>query len=161
MPSRGSGDATAVASTAVSPDVTRAAPDACLAMRPVSNCSRLPPASSTETSCFMFFSSLLRHKRRVPRLGGRWGAGKGAGITDSTRCIEPRLGIRLGRTGPRLQSSCSLGSRRSRAEDLACELFPNAQLGDHGPVTFRIVGLQVVQQATALAHQHQKPRREA
>src|SRR5690348_10208482 len=53
MPSLGSGDATAVASTTDSPWVTRAAPEACLAMRPVSKCSCLPPASSTVTSCFM------------------------------------------------------------------------------------------------------------
>src|SRR5437764_5593989 len=53
MPSRGSGEATAVARTTVSPVVTSAAPDACLAMRPVSKTSRLPPASSTATSCFV------------------------------------------------------------------------------------------------------------
>jgi len=37
MPSLGSGDATAVARTALSPLVVNAAPEACLAMRPVSN----------------------------------------------------------------------------------------------------------------------------
>src|SRR5277367_4665446 len=53
MPSLGSGEATAVASTTDSPWVTSAAPDACLAIRPVSKLSRLPPASSTVTSCFI------------------------------------------------------------------------------------------------------------
>src|SRR5580658_7369386 len=53
MPSFGSGEATAVASTTDSPWVTRAAPEACLAMRPVSKLSRLPPASSTNTSSFI------------------------------------------------------------------------------------------------------------
>src|SRR3954471_433506 len=53
MPSRGSGDATAVARTTVSPVVTSAAPDACLAIRPVSKTRRLPPASSTATSCLV------------------------------------------------------------------------------------------------------------
>ena len=35
-------------------------------------------------------------------------------------------------------------------------LLANAELGDHGPVTIRIVRLQVIQQSTALAHQHQQ-----
>src|SRR5277367_4825351 len=53
MPSLGSGEATAVASTTLSPSVTNAAPEACLAMRPVSKTRRLPPVSSTATSCFI------------------------------------------------------------------------------------------------------------
>src|SRR5580658_2583546 len=57
MPSLGSGEATAVARTTVSPVVTSAAPDACLAMRPVSKTRRLPPASSTDTSCLDIESS--------------------------------------------------------------------------------------------------------
>src|ERR1035437_4658686 len=57
MPSRGSAEATAVARTTVSPVLTRAAPEACLAMRPVSKTSRLPPASSTATSCLDIESS--------------------------------------------------------------------------------------------------------
>src|SRR6185503_2299717 len=57
MPSRWSGDATAVAKTTVSPVVTSAAPEACFAMRPVSKTSRLPPASSTVTSCLDIVSS--------------------------------------------------------------------------------------------------------
>src|SRR5580658_3139619 len=60
MPSLGSGDATAVARTTVSPVDTRAAPLACLAIRPVSNTSRLPPASSTATSCFVDIMSSFR-----------------------------------------------------------------------------------------------------
>src|SRR5580704_16656402 len=57
MPSLGSGEATAVARTTVSPVLTRAAPEACLAMRPVSKTSRLPPASSTATSCLVDIES--------------------------------------------------------------------------------------------------------
>src|ERR1700727_711151 len=53
MPSLGSGEATAVARTTLSPLVVSAAPEACLAIRPVSNLICLPPASSTVTSCFM------------------------------------------------------------------------------------------------------------
>ena len=53
MPSLGSGEATAVARTALSPLVVNAAPEACLAMRPVSNLMCLPPASSMVTSCFI------------------------------------------------------------------------------------------------------------
>ena len=45
--------ATAVTRTTLSPVDTSAAPGACLAMRPVSNVNRLPPASSTVTSCFI------------------------------------------------------------------------------------------------------------
>ena len=55
MPSFGSGEATAVARTALSPLVVKAAPEACLASLPVSNLICLPPASSTVTSCFMIF----------------------------------------------------------------------------------------------------------
>src|SRR5271163_3486748 len=53
MPSLGSGEATAVARITLSPLDVRAAPEACLAMRPVSNLICLPPASSTITSCFI------------------------------------------------------------------------------------------------------------
>src|SRR5208282_4123484 len=63
MPSRGSGDATAVARTTVSPVLTSAAPEACLAMRPVSKTNRLPPASSTATSCFVDIESSFRFVR--------------------------------------------------------------------------------------------------
>jgi hypothetical protein len=35
-----------------------------------------------------------------------------------------------------------------------CLLFANAQSANHDPVTFRIVGLQVIQQAAALADEH-------
>src|SRR5271166_3256747 len=61
MPSFGSGEATAVARTTLSPLDVSAAPEACLATRPVSNLICLPPASSTVTSCFMLrlFSILL------------------------------------------------------------------------------------------------------
>src|SRR5580704_12274992 len=60
MPSLGSGDATAVDRTTVSPVVTSAAPEACLAMRPVSKTNRLPPDSSTATSCFVDIVSSFR-----------------------------------------------------------------------------------------------------
>ena len=61
MPSLGSGAETAVARTTLSPLLVSAAPEACLATRPVSNLICLPPASSTVTSCFMLrlFSLLL------------------------------------------------------------------------------------------------------
>src|SRR6516225_11312781 len=60
MPSRVSGEATEVARTTVSPIVQRAAPEACLAIRPVSKTSRLPPASSTATSVFVDIESSFR-----------------------------------------------------------------------------------------------------
>src|SRR5271165_1082601 len=68
MPSFGSGEATAVARTTDSPWVTSAAPDACLAIRPVSKLSSLPPASSTVTSCFMKSSFLNNKWRSRPAL---------------------------------------------------------------------------------------------
>src|SRR5580698_10323488 len=74
MPSRGSGEATAVARTTVSPVVTNAAPEACFAMRPVSNDSRLPPASSTDTSCFVDIMSSFRFFR-LGNLG--WAGARG------------------------------------------------------------------------------------
>jgi len=55
MPSRGSGLATAVASTTLSPMRTTTEPWACLANFPVSNARLLPPVSCTDTSCFMFY----------------------------------------------------------------------------------------------------------
>src|SRR6202012_2108931 len=63
MPSRGSCDATAVTSTTLSPWDTRAAPEACLAIRPVSKVSCLPPASSTDTCCFMKSSFSVQRRR--------------------------------------------------------------------------------------------------
>src|SRR5580704_975880 len=73
MPSLGSGEATALARTTVSPVVTNAAPDACLAMRPVSKTRRLPPASSTDTSCLDIESSIQFFRFHFFRLGNLWG----------------------------------------------------------------------------------------
>ena len=64
MPSRGSGLATAVARTTFSPMRTTTEPWACLANFPVSNERLLPPVSSTDTSCFMFYFLLGRRARR-------------------------------------------------------------------------------------------------
>src|SRR6266852_3393856 len=63
MPSRGSGLAVAVARTTLSPMRTTTEPCACLASFPVSNEICLPPASSTETSCFMIYFLLGRRTR--------------------------------------------------------------------------------------------------
>ena len=111
MPSRGSGEATAVARTTVSPVVTSAAPEACFAMRPVSKTSRLPPASST--AYFM----LRRH--RCPRFilfawetcGGKCAAGvevRAAGPSPArnkqSRARHERIGSGK-RVGPRSSDS--------------------------------------------------------
>src|SRR5581483_5478515 len=69
MPSFGSGEATAVARTALSPLVVKAAPEACLASLPVSNLMCLPPASSMVMSCFMMFP-LFSLSIKSGRLGG-------------------------------------------------------------------------------------------
>ena len=57
---------------------------------------------------------------------------------------------------PAWDSASFTQSRRVRFGDkvLAC-LLADAQLPDHIAVAVRVVGLQVIQQATALAHQHQ------
>src|SRR5580704_7215083 len=47
-------------------------------------------------------------------------------------------------------------SRRERVGNRPRGLLANAQFADHGPVPLRIVRLQIVQQAAALAHQHQQ-----
>src|ERR1700677_2035500 len=86
MPSRGSGDATAVARTTVSPVVTSAAPEACLAMRPVSKTRRLPPASSTDTSCLDIESSF-----HFFRLGNLWGGAAREGLGRAGDGLEIRL----------------------------------------------------------------------
>src|SRR6266702_3853750 len=102
MPSFGSGEATAVARLTLSPLEVSAAPEACLAIRPVSNLICLPPASSTVTSCFMvrLFSVLL--------------------IDDGTcgvlqRCLQARAGMQPGTSGFQaaggLQGNVGLGTR--------------------------------------------------
>src|SRR5579872_904674 len=160
MPSRGSGAATAVASTTVSPEVTTAAPDACLAIRPVSNCSRLPPASWTEASCFML-SSFLSGKLvrgRASRAQRATGRGERAG-SSGLRCWVDPVGFCLPQAAWERCSGGSLLFRIlvARAPGLRCaRLLANAQLRDHGPVTLRIVRLQVIEQAAALADQHEQ-----
>src|SRR5271156_2553882 len=76
MPSLGSGEATAVAKTTLSPLEVSAAPGACFAMRPVSNLICLPPASSTVTSCFMLPLFSLFHRLSLYRVFRRAGAKK-------------------------------------------------------------------------------------
>src|SRR5579864_4182385 len=73
MPSRGSGLATAVASTTLSPMRTTTEPWACLANFPVSNARLLPPVSCTDTSCFILISFWA---------GGHAGAGLGGCTID-------------------------------------------------------------------------------
>src|ERR1700726_1462308 len=66
MPSRGSGLAVAVARTTLSPMRTTTEPCACLANFPVSNEMVLPPANSTDTSCFMIHFLLAGGHRARP-----------------------------------------------------------------------------------------------
>ena len=105
----GSGEATAVARTTVSPVVTSAAPEACLAMRPVSKTSRLPPASSTATSCFrhrVLVSFLFAwetcggKRRRVLESGRMAGARKRAGCARGADSPGLRVGRAPGRAQP-------------------------------------------------------------
>ncbi len=93
MPSLGSGDATAVDRTTVSPVVTSAAPEACLAMRPVSKTNRLPPASSTATSCFVDIVSSF-HFFRLGNLCGEC-ATHTAGLDrrDANRLVRTRARV--------------------------------------------------------------------
>jgi len=114
-----------VASTTVSPEVTTAAPGRLLAIRPVSNCSRLPPASSTETPVSYFPQFLYRNSRRAPQADGRMGSGKSRGLPDLA-CCAPIENPPLWRDGVALNCPCSFGSRRSRAEGRASLLFANA-----------------------------------
>src|SRR6202012_5513823 len=97
MPSLWSGEATAVARTTVSPVVTNAAPEACLAMRPVSKTIRLPPASPTATSCFLDIESSFRfvHLGYLDREGAG-GGGKGGEGTGSLQCARKRVGCARG-----------------------------------------------------------------
>src|SRR6185437_5649186 len=140
MPSRGSGEDTAVTSTTVSPDVTTAAPEACFAIRPVSNCSRLPPASSTETSCFMLSSFRGRElvRGRAFRARRATGSGERAAIQVRWTAMDPFQSPR-GATWDGRRPSGSLLFRFLVARALVTArsrgLLANAELGDHGPVT--------------------------
>src|ERR1700692_2702867 len=91
MPSLGSGEATAVASTTLSPSVTNAAPEACLAMRPVSKTRRFPPVSSTATSCFIETSFYYVH------LGNLRGKKGPDAKNPRGACCSARASIRGGR----------------------------------------------------------------
>src|SRR5580692_11385702 len=88
MPSLGSGEATAVANTTVSPVVTKAAPDACFAMRPVSKTRRLPPASSTATSCFVDIESSFRFVRLGNLCWGRATRAQGTQVREAGRHMQ-------------------------------------------------------------------------
>src|ERR1019366_4274519 len=91
-----------VARTTLSPLEVSAAPEACLAIRPVSNLICLPPASSTVTSCFMvrLFSILLVDNGTCVVL---------------QRCLHARAGMQLGTSGfqaaGELQGNVSPGFR--------------------------------------------------
>src|SRR5690349_18530236 len=86
MPSRGSGLATAVARTTLSPMRTTTEPWACLANFPVSKDRLLPPLNTTDTSCFIFGSFWA---------GGHAGAGLGD-CTNSDQAPVVTLGNYLG-----------------------------------------------------------------
>src|SRR6202042_3757625 len=98
-PYLGSGAATAVARTMLSPWVTTTAPEACLAKRPVSNVSRLPPASSTVTPCFINSSFRLCTKGGGACRGREWSQRERrraqTGLYDDLACarqpVRPRL----------------------------------------------------------------------
>src|SRR5258708_36961562 len=174
MPSRGSGLAVAVASTTLSPRRTTAEPCACLANFPVSNVIFLPPARLTSTSVL---SGFMIHPYR---LGGQPDGlrvlqpfallAKGLGLREGaangkTRLVpaEPRPKYALcgvpqwaGRL-PTEDSSlrnvrAASHARRGRPGAL---LLADAELRDHGLVPLGIVFLEVVEQATPLADQHE------
>ena len=122
------------ASTTDSPWVTSAAPDACLAIRPVSKLSRLPPASSTVTSCFIessFLDRRLRHGSQTPhsaapRQGGKPERKKPAGNPSRKsrvgRVVVGRtVGTGWGQDGGRaaqMQQSLSRRERTHQSEAL-------------------------------------------
>src|SRR6185437_9437112 len=167
MPSRGSAEETAVTSTTLSPWETKAAPGACLAIRPVSKFSRLPPARSTETSCFMESSfSVQRRRWFYSRQEGTqhpstdFDAGYLcardllSAVAASGSMRERRAALVLEDRG-RKSTSLSLEAC-SRKARLVQALLTNAELADYVAVANRVVGLQVIQKATTLAHQHQQ-----
>src|SRR5208283_4688575 len=81
MPSRGSGLEVAVARTTFSPNLTTAAPPACLASFPVSIDSCFPPASSTET---LVASGFIIHPFFID--GNRAEGAPGDGVRGTDLC---------------------------------------------------------------------------
>src|SRR5665213_1784992 len=145
MPSFGSGEATAVARTTLSPLEVSAAPEACLAIRPVSNLICLPPASSIMTSCFMvrlFSSSFLsilelvwprransaRGDATGPRQAGlerqaAWGNGCLNGNDESHRFAAPCApGLAICTCPPRTPSATPAAGQVAalRGEEMDC-----------------------------------------
>src|SRR5437868_14080436 len=148
MPSRGLGLATAVAKMTLSPIRTTVDPCACFASFPVSNESRLPPASSTEMSCFMVLSFCAgEHCRgdgcadeRVP-VAILWGPGTHNAVSSGCRTR---------------QGDSSIPERTAGAGTKRRQLLAKAYLLNDGLVALGIVLLEVIQQATPLADQHEK-----
>src|ERR1039458_6963230 len=138
MPSRGSGLEVAVANTTFSPKRTRAEPPACLASFPVSMDSCFPPAISTET---FVASGFIGH----PLSGQK-------GMRADTEFAW--AGVCQGRGWERtLQWALGVWNR-PHMEPVAL-LFADAELGNNGLIPFRVVLLQVVEQATTPAHHHE------
>src|SRR5258708_33055316 len=166
MPSRGSAEATAVTRTTLSPCDTSAAPGACLAMRPVSKVSRLPPASSTDTSCFMESSFSVQRRRWCrSRQEGTQRPSETSGAGVGSHAVSPQPQRRVegcggdarhwpGRAVTGIPRRCHWKRAVERAR--CTDLLTNAQLADNVAVADGVAGLQVVQKPTPLAYQHQQ-----
>src|SRR5258708_241519 len=135
MPKRGSGLEVAAARTTFSPKRTMADPPACLASFPVSKESCFPPAISTET---FVASGFIDHHPLCGQGGMRsgteyaWARGSQAGVGEGMR----------GKGGPRTER--------------VAVLLGDAELGNDSLIPFRVVLLQVVEQASTPAHHHEK-----
>src|SRR5579872_4864980 len=136
MPWRGSGEQQADENTTVSPMRTTADPFACLAQWPVSICRVLPPASCTVTSCFMSSPLSVLFVWFVQEI-----------VRDFPGKVQRgRMDIHV-----RCREYCAWECSSTLLWSV-CRLLADAELLDDLLVGFRIVALQIVKQAAALAH---------
>src|SRR5512147_744660 len=151
MPSRGSWLAVAVPRTTLSAKRTTTEPCACLANFPVSNEMVLPPVNSTVTDCGSGFIPISFQQEE--RNGG---PSHPEDARESRFHIHVRLhasAVRR-RCGRRCREDAKLPSHRGCQSGQT--LLADAKFRNDVFVALGVVFLEVVEQATPLADQHQK-----
>src|SRR5207248_10618203 len=162
--------ATAVARTMVSPCRTTTAPEACLAILPVSKEISLPAISAETrvTASLLIFTAFLFR----PSVGGPFSFSSVSELPElSGRGIaSPRAAWGSGRRGLPAPAHDPVGAGdderplrrapRARATHhdaaTALGLLAEAELLDQSPVALEVAALQVVEKSPAAPHQHQQ-----
>src|SRR5512147_1431769 len=147
MPSRGSWLAVAVPRTTLSAKRTTTEPCACLANLPVSNEMVLPPVNSTVTDCGSGFIP-IPSKLGAPE--GPWAVReRGAGMRE-----RPHANALRRWCGQKCREDANLPSHRRWYRGQT--LLADAKFRNYAFVALGVVFLEVVEQTTPLADQHQK-----